>query len=166
MLERGDLVIHGDSKRLEQTREISRPGARPQRAANGTDEVVADGERPRRTTPNNFASEAVRSAFVPIFAKDCCERVLVESIEQLGRGRNVGRGAAIHAHVEWRVLAESEAARRIVDLMGGDPKVEQNAAESLTGKRRNLVDVREIAEKSMKATLRSEWRETGTNGVQ
>src|SRR5207248_270335 len=96
VLERGDLVIHGDSKRLEQAREISRPGARPQRAANGTDEVVADGERPRRTTPNNFASEAVRSAFVPIFAKDCCERVPVESIEQLGRGGGFGPGAAFH----------------------------------------------------------------------
>src|SRR4029077_16007463 len=103
-------------------------------------------------SPNDFARESMRAMLVPVLVEDRSERVLVERIEDIGRRGCIGTRTPVHSHVEWRVLAEGETAARIIDLMRGNPEIEQHAIEMLAHKRTDLINVREVAKIRREAT--------------
>ena len=121
------------------TGEIGRTCARSERAADGADEIVARAKRPVGAAPDDFAREAAGARLVAELADDALELPLLRFVEQLaGAGSGVVRPS--HSHVEGRTLPEGEAARRVVDLMGGDAKVEQDPGEANVGDRGDGVD--------------------------
>jgi len=123
------LVVDGDADGLEETSEIGGTCSRAERAADSADQIVARAERAVATTADDLAREAARARLISKLAEDALELPLVGLIEELaGAGDRVVRSA--HSHVEGRTLPEGEAARRVVDLMRGDAKVEQDPGEA------------------------------------
>ena len=114
------------------------PVRAPRRAADRADEVVArrEGTVARRRTISRARRPARGSS--PYSRKMRASSSSSRVAEQL---RGARRGASrAHAHVERRALPEGEAARRVVDLMRGDAKVEQDAVEAKVGDGGDGVD--------------------------
>ncbi len=68
--ERRELVVYGDADGLEQAREVSRTRARPERAADRIDEIVAYVHRLTVAATHDFPSEAVGLWLVSVVAKN------------------------------------------------------------------------------------------------
>jgi hypothetical protein len=143
-LERADLVVHLDPERLEYPREVPRPAARPERAADRVHQMIARRERDGLAPPYDFPRKARRAALVRVLAEELHELLVRVLVEQLGRAP--GRIVA-HAHVEQRPLAKGEAARLVVELVGRDAEVEEHAVEALIANLLDGVHRREVAEK-------------------
>src|SRR5206468_1316398 len=124
-LQRSELLIHGDAERLKKASEVRRARPRPERATNRTHEIVADGERPIPSPPNDLPRQSMGAVLVAILAEDRRQRMLVEGVEKVRGGDAFGVRTPVHAHVERGVFTKSEAAARVVDLVGRNAKVEQ-----------------------------------------
>ena len=112
--EPGELVVDGDSHRLEQPGELGRPGARPERGPHGVHQVVAHRERPRLAAPHDLARQPSRLALVAVLVEDAGQLGFVGLVEEL-RG---GRPGPAHPHVQWGARSESKTALRLVQLPG------------------------------------------------
>ena len=87
--------------------------------------------------------DAARGAFLAEFEQHVGQFALGQRVDQVGRGR----AAAAHAHVERTVAAEREAARRIVELEGGDAEVQHHAIQR--GDAALCQQVQHVAEPAM-----------------
>jgi hypothetical protein len=67
---RFELVVHGDADGLEQARKVPRTHARPERAADRIDEIVAYVHRLTVAATHDFPSEAVGLWLVSVVAKN------------------------------------------------------------------------------------------------
>src|SRR5687768_17701716 len=92
-----ELVVDLNPHRLEKPGEIRRSRPRSEGAANGPDEVVADGEGTVGSAPDDFPSEARGASLVAVFPKYSQELELGRLVEPVGGAE---RCVHTHAHVE------------------------------------------------------------------
>ena len=74
--------------------------------------------------------------FFPIVADHLRELALIGAGQEVRGGLAAGR---VHAHVQRRIEAETEAARRVVQLRRADAQVEQHALQLRDAERRELL---------------------------
>jgi hypothetical protein len=132
-----ELVVDGDAHGLEQRAKSDGPVRAPSapRIAPTRSSLVRKGAS---RAANDLAREPTRARLVAVLAEDADELLVARRVEQLPA---LGaRRRATHAHVERRAFPEREAARRVVDLMRGDAKVEQDPVEAKVGDRGDGVD--------------------------
>ena len=70
LLERSELVVHGDADGLEEPRKIAGTHARAEGASNCVDEIVAYTHRFTLTATRDFPSKAVGPRLVSVFTKN------------------------------------------------------------------------------------------------
>ena len=70
LLERSELVVHGDADGLEEPRKIAGTHARAEGASNCVDEIVAYTHRFTLTATRDFPSKAVGPRLVSVVAKN------------------------------------------------------------------------------------------------
>lgn len=152
-LESRELVIHRDSHRLEETSEVARTSLRPQCATNRSDQIVARLERTILPPSHNFARQPKRASLVRILAEDESQFTFVRSREKLA---GIPQRAYAHPHVQRRARAERESALRIVELMGRDAQVQQDAVEALILQRSETIEIRIVGEHRAKSSCARE----------
>ena len=87
-VEPGQLVVHGDADRLEESGEIVRPGARTEHGANRVHEVVAHGERRALPASHDLGRQTRGAALITVLEEPGAKLVGGRRIEQVGRGRS------------------------------------------------------------------------------
>jgi len=128
--QRGKLPVHGDPQRLEDPRcrvDVPRPGSPGDRRGN---QVGEPGGRPDRVAFPALHHRAGDPPGKPLLSEpeeEVREILLPRVPEDLGR--RWPTAVRIPAHVEGTFHPEREAARRVVELEGGDPQVQQRAVE-------------------------------------
>ena len=106
------------------------------------------GERAIAAAPHDLAREARGAALVAILPKHAKQLQLRRFVEPVGRG---ARRIVTHAHVERCALPEREPAPRIVELVGGDAKIEQDAVETSGIQLGHSGEISVVAQESAKA---------------
>lgn len=135
--EPGQLVVDGNSYRLEQAGKIAGAGSGAERPANGSYQVVAGGEGAGGSASHHFTRQPVGPSLVAILAKDAHQLTFGRSIQELGRRL---RRVRAHAHVECGTGTEGEAAPFGVQLVRRNPEVEDDPLEAPFGEGRNAVE--------------------------
>lgn len=117
-----ELVVDRNPDRLKEPREIR--GATPgtEHCPDGIDEIVTRHQWPPFSAPVDLPGQGSCSALIPVRPKDVTQFVRRRIPKQIGRRRPGGT----HPHVEGRPGPEREAASVRIELMGGDPEVEED----------------------------------------
>src|SRR6266511_3310355 len=131
-LELFELLVDHDPERLEQAREVGRPGACTPHLANRVHEIVARREGRAAPAPHDHPAELPRARLVGELPERLREALRGPGVEDVGGGHAPPRR---HAHVERRRRTKGKPAGVRIELVGRDAQVQQDAvgAERLDG---------------------------------
>ncbi len=97
------------------------------------------------------AGNGARLALLAEQENDVGEVALARGGDHVGRVR----AGCAHAHVERTVEAEREAARRLIELHGGDAEIEHDAVDGVkAGRARNMIEIGEALLDQRQAAIR------------
>lgn len=116
------FLVDGNPDRLEEAGEIPRPRGGAEGTPDRVHEVVAGGKRGPLPAANDLAGQPRRPALIAPIAKPASQLLLGGGIQQVGSG-----GAVLpHPHVQLSAGAEAEPPGVLIELPGGDAKVQED----------------------------------------
>ena len=127
MLKVLELVVHGDTQRLEDARRgIDAAPTLPLHARDEAAEVIGSEERLAGAAANDRGSHPARLGLLAELAERAAQLALVPAVHDVRRrDAEVGVGA----HVQWAFRAKAEASPLVCELERGEAEVEEDPVE-------------------------------------